>query len=209
MIELVILIFIITILRLSTAERLTTFNNILGFQGLLLFLAALLGLKHFEALEFSFVILETLIFKTFIVPYLIFYLIKKNKMHSTEIKKIKPYFSLMITTLAIILSFAFAYSLHDEHLEIKYFAAAISAIFVGMFLIVVHENIMPHLFGYLVIENGVFLLSLAVGSHMPLVVNLGILLDIFTTVLILGVLVNRISDKFKDVKSGSLTNLHD
>jgi hydrogenase-4 component E len=63
--------------------------------------------------------------------------------------------------------------------------------------------------GYLVIENGVFILSVAVGNKIPMLVNLGILLDIFASVFLLGIFVNRIGDVLKDVDVDQLKNLRD
>jgi len=40
-------------------------------------------------------------------------------------------------------------------------------------------------------------------------VNLGIMLDIFASVLILGVFLNKIGDVFKDIDVNQLTNLKD
>jgi len=51
---------------------------------------------------------------------------------------------------------------------------------------VTHQLIISHLIGFLVIENAVFLFSLAVGNEMPFFINIGILLDLFVGVLILG-----------------------
>ena len=45
--------------------------------------------------------------------------------------------------------------------------------------------------GFLVIENATFLLSLSIGSEMPALINIGILLDIFVSVLILGIFAMR------------------
>ena len=63
--------------------------------------------------------------------------------------------------------------------------------------------------GFLVIENGVFILSLAVGNKMPMLVNTGILLDLFVSVLVLGIFVNKIGDVLKDVDVEQLQNLKD
>jgi hydrogenase-4 component E len=63
--------------------------------------------------------------------------------------------------------------------------------------------------GYLMIENGVFVLSLAVGNEMPNLVNLGIMLDVFGSVLILGIFLNKIGDVFKAVDVDQLSNLKD
>ena len=49
-------------------------------------------------------------------------------------------------------------------------------------------------------ENGIFLLSLSIEKEMPLVVNAGVLLDLFIAVFILGFLVRRIYRSFeKDI----------
>ncbi|NJK97269.1 MAG: hypothetical protein HC905_22290 [Bacteroidales bacterium] len=63
--------------------------------------------------------------------------------------------------------------------------------------------------GFLVIENGVFILSLAVGNEMPMLVNIGILLDIFVSVLLLGIFANKIGDVLKEQDVAQLKNLKD
>ena len=63
--------------------------------------------------------------------------------------------------------------------------------------------------GYLVIENGFFILSRALGNEMPMLVNLGIMLDIVASVFLLGIFVNRIGDVLKDVDVDQLKNLKD
>jgi hydrogenase-4 component E len=63
--------------------------------------------------------------------------------------------------------------------------------------------------GFLVIENGVFILSLAVGNEMPMLVNIGILLDIFVSVLLLGIFANKIGDVLKEQDVSQLRNLKD
>ncbi|MNE36628.1 hydrogenase 4 membrane subunit [compost metagenome] len=63
--------------------------------------------------------------------------------------------------------------------------------------------------GFLVIENGVFILSIALGNEMPMLVNIGILLDIFASVFLLGIFVNKIGDVMKEQDVEQLRNLRD
>ena len=63
--------------------------------------------------------------------------------------------------------------------------------------------------GYMVIENGVFVLSLAVGNEMPMMVNLGILLDVFVSVFLLGIFINKVGDVFTGGDVEELSNLKD
>jgi hydrogenase-4 component E len=65
-------------------------------------------------------------------------------------------------------------------------AIALYTLFTGLLLIVTHKLIISHLVGFLIIENAVFLFSLSIGNEMPMLINIGILLDIFVGVLILG-----------------------
>ena len=63
--------------------------------------------------------------------------------------------------------------------------------------------------GYLVIENGVFILALAIGNEMPMLVNTGVLIDIFVSILLLGMFINKIGDVFKEIDVDQLTQLKD
>ncbi|MDZ7607690.1 MAG: hypothetical protein U5K79_19370 [Cyclobacteriaceae bacterium] len=52
-------------------------------------------------------------------------------------------------------------------------------------------------------------MALAVGNEMPGLVNLGIMLDIFASVLILGIFFNKLGDVLKDPDVNLLRNLKD
>ena len=71
------------------------------------------------------------------------------------------------------------------------------------------KKIITQVMGYMVIENGVFLFSLAVGNEMPMLVNAGILLDVFASVFLLGIFVNKIGDLINSDDSESLSSLKD
>ena len=65
------------------------------------------------------------------------------------------------------------------------------------------------LVGFLVIENGVFLFSTAIGVEMPLLINFAILLDILISVLMLGIFFTKIDGKLHADDADSLTNVKD
>ena len=64
--------------------------------------------------------------------------------------------------------------------------------------------IISHLIGFLIIENAVFLFSIALGNEMPAFINVAMLLDIFVGVLILGFFGLRLKPD-----TGDLTQLKD
>ena len=47
----------------------------------------------------------------------------------------------------------------------------------------------------MIFENGVFLLSLSMAGEMPIIVDLGVLLDLFVGIFLLGIFVNAIHEK--------------
>lgn len=209
MINLLIIIFTVSIIYLSVASRFQSFVNILMFQGLVLCGIAMLELREISLANLLFILLETLIVKAIVVPYFLGKLLKKNKLTHDSAPDVPHFTSLIINSSAIIFSFILAYNLHDEHLKITYFTASVSAMFIGIFLIISRRKIITHIVGYMVLENGIFLLSLAIGAELPMIVNTGILLDLFTSVLVLGFFVSKISDTFHTVEIEKLTELKD
>jgi hydrogenase-4 component E len=59
----------------------------------------------------------------------------------------------------------------------------------------------------LTVENAVFLVAVGVTSGMPLVVELGISFDVILAVLVLGILVYRIVDRFDSMDVSRLSRL--
>jgi hydrogenase-4 component E len=100
-------------------------------------------------------------------------------------------------------------SIKDTQLDKIFFVVALASIFTGTYFIVSRRKIITHVMGYLIVENGVFILSLALGSEMTMLVNTGIMMDIFVSVLVLGIFVNRIGDTFEAMSVDNLTNLKD
>ena len=209
MINVLLIVLLISLLYLSIANRLLTYIKILAFQGVILFGVALIELSDINTVNLILILLETIIVKAILVPLFIKYIIKRNNM-TREMEPFIPNFvSLIIVTTIIVITILLSNSITDTHLEKISFIVALSTLFTGLFIIGTRKKIIVHVMGYMVIENGVFILSLAVGNEMPLLVNLGIMLDIFASVLILGVFVNKIGDVLKDVNVDQLRNLKD
>ena len=209
MINVLLIVLLISLLYLSIANRLLTYIKILAFQGVILFGVALIELNEINTVNLVLILLETIIFKAILVPFFINYIIKRNNI-TRETEPFLPNFvSLIIVTTIIVITILLSNSILDKHLEKISFIVALSTLFTGLFIIGTRKKIITHVMGYLVIENGVFILSLAIGNEMPLLVNLGIMLDIFASVLILGVFVNKIGDVLKDVDVDQLRHLKD
>ncbi|MDP4265497.1 MAG: hypothetical protein Q8941_23430 [Bacteroidota bacterium] len=209
MINVLLIIFAISLLYLGIANRLLTYIKILAIQGILLFGIAFIELIQINAVNLAFVLLETIVFKTLAIPLFLNYVMKRNRITRDAEPFLPNFISLIIITMIIIATFILSNAIMDSRISKIFFVVALSTLFTGLYIIVTRTKIMTHVIGYLVIENGVFILSLAVGNEMPMLVNLGILLDIFASVFILGIFVNRIGDVLKDVDVDQLKNLRD
>jgi hydrogenase-4 component E len=206
---LLIIIFAMTLVHLATAERLTRHIWLLGIQGVLLFGIALLRLSHIDISHLLFILTETLVFKAFFVPIYLERIRKYNHVSKVSKKPFPAYYSAIFSGIAIGVGFLMGYYLHETHMHSKILSISVSAMIVGLYIIIVHQTVLSHMMGYLVIENGIFLLSLAVGTEMPIMVSGAVLLDIFIGVLVLGLFINRVGDKFHDMSAENLTSLKD
>ncbi len=189
---LLIIVFAITLIYLSMTERFPIYAGLIGFQGVLLFALSFLELHAITLATLIFVALETLVFKVIVVPYLLFRIISKTGEARVHDKALPGFYSLLFVTMGLLLSIVVSFSMNTTPSNMIYFIVAFFAVYTGLFMIISHKKIFSHLVGFLVIENAVLLLSLAIGSEMPMLINIGILLDIFVSVLILGIFVMRL-----------------
>jgi hydrogenase-4 component E len=204
MVNYLIVLFAITLVYVSIAERFRIFAGLIGLQGLLLFGIALFELKEVNTANMLFIAFETLIFKAMVVPYLLFRIIRRTKVYKVHHKATPGFYSLLFNMAALLVSIILANSLINPYINTVYMTIALFTLFSGLLLIVTRKLIISHLIGFLVIENAVLMFSLAVGNEMPMLINIGILLDVFVGVLILGFFGLRLKPH-----TGELTSLKD
>jgi hydrogenase-4 component E len=186
MIIYLIVLFAVTLVYFASAERLVTFIRLIGLQGLLLCGIALFELREVNTANLVFIVSETLVFKTFLIPYLLKRIITASGVTKVHRLAMPGFYLLLLSMFALLLSVVLANSLINPFVNTIYMTIALFCLFTGLLMIVTHKLIISHLIGFLIIENAVFIFSLAVGNEMPMLINIGILLDIFVGVLILG-----------------------
>jgi hydrogenase-4 component E len=209
MTNVLLIIFIISLLYVAIANRIITYVRVLALQGFILFGVTFLQLLYIQTWNLVLILLETIVFKALAVPIFLSYLIKRNKITRESEPYLPHFISLIIVTMIVVITVLLANSIQDTHLDKIFFIVSLSTLFTGLYFIASRKKIITHVMGYLMIENGVFVLSLAVGNEMPNLVNLGIMLDVFASVLILGIFLNKIGDVFKNVNVDQLSNLKD
>lgn len=88
-------------------------------------------------------------------------------------------------------------------------AAGLFVVLCGFLVIVTRRKALTQVLGYLILENGVVAVGLAVAPHQSAVVELGILLDVFVAVFIAGIAVFHIGREFEHMDVDRLTSLRD
>ena len=203
-----IILYVLTLIYLSIADRFRNHTTILAVQGLLLFGIAMARLHSFHPVELSFIIVETLMFKAIVIPAILMRVINKtkiNRIHSSSTQ----FGALVMSIMALIASCTITYYMADNRTDMIFFGVALYALLSGLILIVLRKRIFAHLVGFLVIENGVFLFSMAIGVELPMLINLAIMLDILISILILGMFLRRLDDDMHTDESDALTSIKD
>lgn len=209
MINILLIAFTISLIYIAMANRMLTFIRIIAFQGLLLFGVAFVELIEINVINLVFVLLETIVIKAIAIPIFLKYILDRNRITREAEPFVSNFVSVVVVTLIILGSFFIVYAIQDTYVNKIFFIVALSALFTGLYIIITRRKILTHVMGFLVLENGVFVLSLAVGSKMPMLVNTGILLDIFVSVILLGIFADKIGDVFEEQDVEQLKNLKD
>lgn len=79
----------------------------------------------------------------------------------------------------------------------------------GMLMMVSRNKAVSQVLGYLVFENGIYLFGLAIAYEMPWLIEMGVLLDVFVAVFIMGIVIQHISREFDSISTERLTRLND
>ena len=87
--------------------------------------------------------------------------------------------------------------------------AALATLFTGFLILVSRRKALTQVVGYLVLENGIYLFGLLLVEEMPVLVETGILLDLFVGVFVMGIVINHIRTAFDSTDTRHLAELKD
>ncbi|MCQ2226415.1 MAG: hypothetical protein MJZ01_00725 [Bacteroidales bacterium] len=209
MTDILLIIFSITLFYFAIANRLMTYVRVLTVQGLLICGIAILSLHEMNILNLATILIETLVVKAIAMPVFISHVIRKNGITREAEPSVPNYVSLIITTAIIGLTFLGSRLVEAVNLNKLFFVVALSTILCGLYFIATRRKVITHVICYVIVENGAFILSLAQGNEMPLMVNLGVLLDVLVSVFLLAIFINKVDDITGDGDVSHLNQLKD
>lgn len=85
--------------------------------------------------------------------------------------------------------------------------AAFFTIMTGLFLIVSRRKALTQVLGYLVLENGTYAFGVSLVDKQPVLVELGILLDVIVAVFVMGIAIFHINREFDHIDTDKLSGL--
>lgn len=155
----------------------------------------------------------TFLMKGLIFPWLLFRTMKTANVPSESVPTMGFTLSKVIAVLLIVASFWLASKFKlltpIEHGSDLTLPVALATLLSGMFFIISRSLALMQVLGYLMLENGVFVFGVAMAHEEPLLVEMGILLDVFVAVLVMGVAMFHISREFDHIDVQRMTELRD
>jgi hydrogenase-4 component E len=204
------ILFCLTLIYLACTSRLSSYVLILVLQGALV--AGVHTLAFFGDFSWSHVAVAAavLLVRTLIIPIYIVKIMRQLDMgHGDRTRRYHPGFLVQMATIVV---GAFLISNQLSHLapvNIIPLGAAVAGIAGGGLLIVRRRLLLAHVVGFLIIENGLFLLAIGVGAQMPWTIEVAGLLDLFVLVFLMGIAINQLKSHFPEAERAELTVLQD
>ena len=206
-----LILFGLTMLYLSATSRIVAHIRLLIAQGILLFLICCCGMEHIDKLNFAFLTVETLVVKAIVIPWFLYRVLKKTHSNRDVAANIPHFYCLVSSSVILLIGFLVSeyYVSSMKLISPMFFAVSAATIIISLWLITIKHKIISNVIEFITMENGIFLLSLSVAKEMPVLVNMGVLLDVFIAVYILGLFVNVINKEFNDLEVSNLSDLKD
>jgi len=202
-------ISILTIFALLGTTRIATCIFWLALQGILIGSIPVLLLNVPLDWHMELLVAANVALKGFLFPWMLQRLRGRTGYRSV----VEPFVGFVGSVLFGIAALAFAIWLANHinaALSGRSFEALDMAIFMilnGLFLMVTRRKAVMQVLGYLVLENGIFVFGLSTVTVVPLLVELGVLLDAFVAVFVMGMAVYRINREFSDIDIDKLDSL--
>lgn len=209
--ELLLVLVIITDFLLLGSSPLGASIRIVGFQGVLL--SALPVLANAGNLSFPLFLIAggSLAVKGMVIPWLL-----TRALRDVNIRQeVKPYVGFTLSLLVGILITGFSFwvgfrvRLPWQSAFSLLIPAAVSMLLCGFFLIVARKKALNQVIGYLVMENGIYVFGMGLAAEQPLVVELGVLLDLFVAVFVMGIALYHINQEFDHIDVPTMEVLRD
>jgi hydrogenase-4 component E len=182
-------VVLFTSFALLEQARLVASVHVFAWQGVLVAMvtavvAASGGLGH---LFFSAVL--TLGLKAFLIPWMLHRLIRKLELDRHKEPLRHPVLAVMAAVALVIFSYWLVLPMVQEELMFtrNIVAVSLAVVLIGLLMMVVRQQAVAQVLGFMSMENGLFLAAVSATGGMPLVVELGVAFDVLVAMVLFGV----------------------
>ena len=176
-------------------------------------LAAMFGIVGYfgDDPELYFVAVFLLVVKVVIIPH---YLDRLEKHVGAE-RESQPYVNIATSLIIAGLLVLLAYAVTRPLVLVSALPTrgglplAVGLVFVGLFVIISRKKALTQVVGFLVLENGIALLAVLGTFGIPLIVELGVFLDVLMGFLVMQVFIYHIHGTFESIDVEQLSQLKD
>src|SRR5688500_9172815 len=153
----------------------------------------------------------TLVLKVIVLPWLLHRLIRKLDV-KWDVEQLINIPTTMLVGIVLVV-FAFNLALPISQLASTVTRAtlgiALACVMLSFLMMITRRKAIPQVIGFLSMENGLFFAATSATYGMPMVVELGIALDVLVGMVILGVFLFQIREKFDSLDIHHLEKLKD
>lgn len=206
---LLVLILMLNFLLLGTS-RLKTAISASALQGALLG-AVIVGVHGSLALRPIAVGAAAIAIKGLLIPGML-----NRALRDVAIRReIEPFIgfvtSLVLGALATGAAVLFAdrLPLAAEHRGSLLVPASLATVLTGFLILTTRRKAITQVVGYLVLENGIFIMGLTLHEAMPSLVEVGVLLDLLVAIFVIGIVINHINREFASLDTARLDRLRE
>lgn len=209
--NLILVLVVLTNLKLLGSSRLGSSIRVVAAQGVILGLLPILAEGGGFSLRLAALALGTVALKGVVFPWLLFRAVREAEVT----REVQPYVGYATSLVAGVFilggSFWACARLPIPELVASPWLApvALFSIFAGLFLIVSRKRAVSQVLGFLVLENGIYTFGVGVAPQMPLLVEAGVLLDVFVAVFVMGITIFHINREFDHIETDRLSTLKD
>ena len=208
----VFILVVVIDLFLLASSRLGAAIRTVAIQGALLGLLPLVLLDERHSLGHALVLaVGATAIKGLLIPWLMFRAIRETSIRR-EMEPIVGFVaSMVLGGIGIALAFAFSSRLPLPNGTAHGYLVptALATVWSGLLLVVSRKKAVNQVLGFLVLENGVFVFGLLLSDFMPIMVEAGVLLDLFAAVFVMGIVMFHINREFSSLDTEKLSALKD
>jgi hydrogenase-4 component E len=213
-IDAILVIILLSVLLSLGSSRMMALVKIMALQGAMVSIAPLFLEQHSRLSNGGILFFQLMfLIKTVVIPGLLYLAVTRVAI-KREVEPIIGYHASLIAGLGLILVSAYITNRLDLALPSDYALLLITAITTlggGLFLMMSRAKAITQVIGYLMLENGIYLVGAALTkhTHTMYVVEFGVLLDLLVGVMVMGIILHNINRTFDDVDTTYLGQLKD